>query len=107
MTRTNLESFRVLLKAKRKELSGKSELESIAIERSPDMIEELQYKSDRELAIIRLNRDAAIRRDIELALIRINDSSFGACMHCEQEISRRRLQAVSMDSILPPLPRDC
>jgi DnaK suppressor protein len=69
-------------------------LEKIAIERSADPLEEVQYKSERELAIAGLNREAAIRRNIELALIRINDRSFGTCVHCDEEIGRRRLQAV-------------
>ena len=94
MTRTDLERFRTALRTKQSELSGKSHMESIAIERSPDLIEEVQYKSDRELAIIGLNREAAIRRNIALALIRINNENFGTCVHCEQEISKRRLEAV-------------
>jgi DnaK suppressor protein len=95
MTRTDLETFGAVLRTKHAELAVKSRnLESIAIERSPEMIEELQYKSDRELAIIGMNRDAAIRHNIELALIRIRDESFGVCLHCELEISRRRLEAV-------------
>ena len=95
MTRTDLETFRALLRAKQEEVSGTLRgLESITIERSPELIEELQYKSDRELAIVGLNRDSAIRRDIERALIRIKDETFGTCLHCDQEISRRRLQAV-------------
>jgi len=40
-----------------------------------------------------MNRESAIRRNIELALIRINDRSFGTCVHCDEEIGRRRLQA--------------
>jgi DnaK suppressor protein len=95
MTRADLERFRGLLKAKHNELSGISRrLETIAIERSPELMEELQYKSDRELAIVGLSRDSAIRRGIELALIRINDNTFGNCVHCDQDISQRRLQAV-------------
>src|SRR6266404_4223299 len=95
MTRTDLASFREVLRTKQAELSGKSRgLESIAIERSADEIEEAQYKSARELAIAGLNRDSAIRRNIELALIRINNHSFGGCIHCGSEISRRRLEAV-------------
>jgi DnaK suppressor protein len=95
MTRADLERFRALLRAKHKELSGISRrLEGIAIERSPELMEELQYKSDRELAIVGLNRDTAIRRGIELALIRIHDNTFGSCVHCDQDISPRRLQAV-------------
>ena len=95
MTRADLETFRALLRAKHNELSGISRrLDRIAIERSPEPMEELQYKSDRELAIVGLNRDTAIRRDIELALSRINDNSFGNCVHCDRDIGQRRLQAV-------------
>jgi DnaK suppressor protein len=95
MTRTDLASFREVLRTRKAELSDKSRgLESIAIERCADEIEEAQYKSDRELAIADLNRESAIRRNIELALIRINNHSFGACVHCRSEISRRRLEAV-------------
>src|ERR1700752_946409 len=95
MTRADLERFRALLKVKHSEVSGISgRLETIEIERSPELMEELQYKSDREIAIVGLNRDTAIRRDIELALMRINDNTFGSCAHCDQNLSQRRLQAV-------------
>src|SRR5258708_28688028 len=81
MTRTDLASFREVLRTKQAELSGKSRgLESIAIERSADEIEEAQYKSARELAIAGLNRESAIRRNIELALIRIDGQALApAC----------------------------
>jgi DnaK suppressor protein len=95
MIKTDLETFRTVLRAKLQELAGNSRrLESIAVERSPDMLEELQYKADRELAIVGFTRDSSIRRDIELALTRIDDGTFGSCLHCEQEISSRRLEAV-------------
>ena len=95
MTNADLAGFRELLKRKRTELSAKPRaLESIAVERSADLIEEVQYKSARELAIAGLNRESAIRRNIEPALIRISNESFCTCTHCEQEISRRRLEAV-------------
>jgi DnaK suppressor protein len=95
MTRTDLAAFREVLKAWHAELAAKPHgLESIAIERSADELEEAQYKSARELAITSLNRESAIRRNIELALIRINDQRFGTCVHCGAEINRRRLDAV-------------
>jgi DnaK suppressor protein len=94
MITTDLTGFRDLLAAKRAELSGSRGLEKIAIERSADPLEEVQYKSERELAIAGLNRESAIRRNIELALIRINGRRFGTCVHCDEEIGRRRLQAV-------------
>jgi DnaK suppressor protein len=94
MITTDLTAFRELLTMKRAELSGSRGLEQIAIERSADLLEEVQYKSERELAIAGLNRESAIRRNIDLALIRIEDHSFGTCVHCGEEIGRRRLQAV-------------
>lgn len=35
-----------------------------------------------------------IRRDVALALKRLDDQTFGECIHCGGEISLRRLEAV-------------
>jgi DnaK suppressor protein len=95
MTKSDQLSFRDVLRKKQAEVSARSlRLDSIAIERSADMLEEVQYKEERELAIASLNRDTVIRRNIEMALIRINDRSFGTCVHCDEEIGRRRLEAL-------------
>jgi DnaK suppressor protein len=95
MTKTDLATFRELLRAKQIELSGKSlSLERIAIERSADELEEAEYKSLREMAIAGLNRESGMRRSIELALRRITDRSFGVCVHCGEEVTGRRLEAV-------------
>lgn len=95
MTRTDLANFREALRIKQADLSGGLRgLESIAIERSADAIEEAEFRCNRELAIVNLNRDSAIRRNIEMALLRIQDHSFGECVHCGNEISTRRLDAV-------------
>jgi DnaK suppressor protein len=69
-------------------------LESIAIERSADVLEEAGYKAARELAIAGLNRESALRRGVSAALLRIQDGSFGTCVHCGEGISRRRLDVV-------------
>src|SRR5580704_15410105 len=95
MTKTDLATFRELLRAKQIELSGKSlSLQRIAIERSADELEEAEYKSLREMAIAGLHRESAMRRSIERALRRITDRSFGVCVHCGAEVKRRRLEAV-------------
>lgn len=95
MTKTDLTKFREALRIKQAELSGGSRgLESIAIERSADVLEEADFRCNRELAIVNLNRASALRRNIELALFRINDHTFGDCVHCGKEISARRLEAV-------------
>ena len=95
MTKTELAAFAEVLQTKQAELARlRMGLDGIAIERSADALEEAQYKYARELAIASLNRDSAVRRAVELALIRIHDGTFGACVHCGNDISPRRLGAV-------------
>jgi len=100
MTGTDWASFREVLQAKQAELSHNSRaLESIAIERSADALEEAQYKSAREVAIAGLNRESSVRRDVAMALLRIQNGTFGVCVHCDNDISRRRLEAVPWTSL--------
>src|SRR5258706_7682158 len=100
MTRTDLASFREILRAKQAELSRNPRgLESIAIERSADVLEEAQYKSAREVAIVGLNRESSVRHDVAMALLRIQHGDFGTCVHCDNDISRRRLEAVPWTSL--------
>ena len=94
MTQTDVAKFRDVLRTKQAELTKTRGLESIAIERSADVLEEADYKTARELAIAGLNRESTVRRSVESALLRIQDGSFGTCLHCGSEISKRRLEAV-------------
>jgi DnaK suppressor protein len=95
MTKTDLDYFRDALWMKRAELALRSQTrENIAIERSADALEEVAFKSTREIAVAQLHRESVIRRDVGLALKRLDDQTFGECIHCGNEISRRRLEAV-------------
>ena len=94
MTKSDLTHFRDLLRTKQAEFENVRGLDGIAIERSADVLEEADYKSARELAIAGLNRQSLIRRSVASALLRIQDGSFGTCVHCGGEIGSRRLQAV-------------
>ena len=95
MTKTDLDYFRDALRIKQAELALRSRTrENIAIERSADTLEEVAFKSAREIAVAQLNRESVIRRDVGLALKRLDDQTFGECTHCGGEISRRRLEAV-------------
>src|SRR5260370_29820786 len=93
MTATDLAKFRNILKAKQAELTKTRGLESIAIERSADVLEEADYKTARELAIAGLNRESAVRRSVASALLRTQDGSFGKCLHCDGDTSSRRMAA--------------
>jgi len=95
MTKTELNKFKNTLEAKQSELVHfVSNREGIAIEKSPDALDEVQHAAERELAIRNLDRESNLLRNVRGALRRLNDGSFGTCVHCEEEISPKRLAAV-------------
>jgi len=57
-------------------------------------MDEVQYASERELAIRNADRESTLLRQVRAALRRIHDGSFGVCVECEYEISPKRLLAV-------------
>jgi DnaK suppressor protein len=68
--------------------------DGIAIEKSADQMDEIQYASERDLAIRSVDRESNLLRQVRAALRRIHDGSFGTCMECEWAISSKRLAAV-------------
>lgn len=95
MTKTELNKFKNTLEAKQAELAHfVSNREGIVIEKSPDALDEVQHAAERELAIRNLDRESNLLRNVRGALRRLNDGSFGVCVHCEEEISPKRLAAV-------------
>ena len=68
--------------------------DDIAIEKSADQMDEIQYATERDLAIRNVDRDTALARQVKGALRRIHDGSYGACIECDVEISPKRLSAV-------------
>src|SRR5579863_3055861 len=95
MTKTELEKFKAILEAKKAELSNAvRNREDIAIEKTPDAIDEVQLAGERELAIRNLDRESNLLRNVKGALSRMADGSYGICMHCEEEIKPKRLDAV-------------
>jgi DnaK suppressor protein len=68
--------------------------DDIAIEKSADQMDEIQYASERDMAIRGVDRDSTLLRAVKAALRRIHDGSFGTCIVCESPISPRRLAAV-------------
>jgi DnaK suppressor protein len=95
MTKTELTKYQKLLEARRDEVSaGLRNREDIAIEKTADALDEVQLAGERELAIRNLDREATTLRQVRAALARIEDGSFGTCLHCEEDISPKRLAAV-------------
>jgi DnaK suppressor protein len=95
MTKSEINKFKEILEAKQVELAKVlRNREAIAIEKSPDALDEVQHAAERELAIRNLDRESALLRQVKLALHRIADGSFGTCLHCDEEINPKRLAAV-------------
>ena len=95
MTKNELEKYKTVLEAKRVELSyALRNREDIAIEKTPDALDEVQLAGERELAIRNLDRESNLLRQVRAALARIADGSYGVCMHCDEDISPKRLNAV-------------
>jgi len=68
--------------------------DDIAIEKSADQMDEIQYATERDLAIRNVDRESSLLRQVKAALQRIRDGSFGACIDCEWAITQKRLEAV-------------
>ena len=68
--------------------------DDIAIEKSADQMDEIQYASERDLAIRNADRESTLLRQVKATLRRIRDGSFGTCIECESAINPRRLAAV-------------
>jgi len=95
MTKSELNKYRNALEAKQAELARMlRNRDGIAIEKCPDALDEVQYATERELAIRSLDRDSNLLRNVRAALDRIEEGSFGVCLHCEEDISPKRLAAV-------------
>jgi DnaK suppressor protein len=95
MTKTELNKFKEILENKQAELAQVlRNREGIAIEKSPDALDEVQNAAERELAIRNLDRESNLLRNVRAALHRMDEGTFGVCAHCEEDISLKRLNAV-------------
>ena len=95
MTKTELNKFRNVLETKQAELVQViRNREAITIEKSPDALDEVQHAAERELAIRNLDRESGLLRNVRAALRRMDEGTYGVCLHCEEDISPKRLNAV-------------
>jgi DnaK suppressor protein len=95
MTKTEITKFKKILENKQDELERiVRNRDAITIEKSADALDEVQHAAERELAIRNLDRESNLLRNVRSALRRIEDGSFGTCLHCEEEISPKRVAAV-------------
>ena len=99
MTKSELSVFRRVLENRQSELgSTRKNREALAIETSPDELDRIQHASERDMAIGNLERDSSRLLEVRAALRRIESRTFGVCIHCEENISPKRLAAVPWTS---------
>jgi DnaK suppressor protein len=95
LNKSELKKYRNILEAKQAELEQFiRNREGIAIEKSPDALDEVQHAAERELAIRNLDRESNLLRNVRAALRRMDDGTYGVCLHCEEDINPKRLNAV-------------
>ena len=95
MTKSELNKYKTALEAKLTDLVQLvRNREGIVIKTSPDALDEVQHATERELVIRNLDRYSNLLRNVRRALRDIDGGSFGVCLHCEEDISPKRLAAV-------------
>ena len=95
MTKTELEAASARLNEKVTALGlSLHNREQINIETVPDSFDQVQLMGERDLAILNLARDTQMVRQIRRAQASIADGTYGTCLECEEEISKKRLNAV-------------
>ena len=92
---TNILRYRAALEAKKEELSQTLRSRApIAIENTAETCEQVVLAAERELAVVALDRNSRLMREVQAALVRIEDGTYGVCESCGEAIRPARLDAV-------------
>src|ERR1700759_696264 len=96
MTTVDRNALEVGLQARARELARTlAERNQIAIERAADLFDASLLATERESSARTLEQDFRLLRQIETALDRLRDGTFGICEGCEEEIAPKRLRAIA------------
>jgi DnaK suppressor protein len=95
IVQTNHELARQILQSKLREAAPhRGVRDSIHIHQVADPIDMTQQAAEREMAMHNLDRESTLMRRLRSALERLDDGSYGVCLHCDEEISPKRLAAI-------------
>ena len=90
-----LTKYRNQLERKQAELRAAiRDRDDITIEQAADELDAVQLAALRDQAISDLDREFRMLREVNAALERFEDGSYGVCDECDEEISPRRLDAL-------------
>ena len=97
---SEINGFQAILEQREAELVQALRMrDGIAIEKSADQMDEIQYAYERDLAIRNVDRGSRMLRDVKAALRRIHDGSFGICLECESPLNPKRIAALPWASL--------
>jgi len=71
----------------------------IKVTKCPDLVDWATAEREREIGLRIIEREAALRGEVMLALGKINDGTYGVCESCDQEIESERLEALPVTSL--------
>jgi DnaK suppressor protein len=99
LSKAQLKRFRQMLVDKAEEIRAnlRSAAASKALSRGEEPLDEEELPSQSHEEWIFLNRnhiDVMLLREIDQALVRMNDHSYGTCLECHEAISLKRLEAL-------------
>src|SRR5258708_8988797 len=95
MNKSEINKFRTALAAKQNELAPRlRQRDGIAIEKTPDALDEVQLATEREMTTRNLEHQSQVLREVREALNRIQQGSYGKCLSCDEEIGSMRLKAL-------------
>jgi DnaK suppressor protein len=93
--KANVELVRKTLESQIREIAPtRVSRESIRIHQVADPLDMTQQAAEREIAVHNLDRDSALVQRLRSAIARLNDGSYGVCLHCDEEIAPKRLKAL-------------
>jgi DnaK suppressor protein len=102
MDKTSLRRYKGLLLEKRRELSSVRGLVPAAGGWEGDLIDQANADVEADFQIRLQETDARLLQEVEEALARVKDGTYGVCANCNQIISRARLKAVPWTRLCRP-----
>ena len=95
METSHIKKVRIVLESRRAALSRRVDnRNAIAVENTPDTMDEVRLAEERDLATRLLERDFADIRLVDAALTRIKNGTYGLCLRCDETISSNRLRVM-------------